>query len=257
MKQRAIVFTSVAIVSVLGVRKVIASDSSPPPVHRSDSQPATGHQTVLSTKAELPKVPTTVELTNLPDQLEQLNDCYLVRCAYPDSDRKTYEFAVGRDIQKRLLQLAEQLRTDEHTNEQDNRGVSALAVGFLANSDGHVQEGALDVLASLPTSPEALTAILKNVIEGYDAELIEQGMAELERYQDEVDLVRIHQTLAQGMITGAPFTAREISAHISPFVTMRSVRFYRDLLGQLSVESVVYANLKAAVSEISGRDTTD
>lgn len=55
-----------------------------------------------------------------------------------------------------------------------------LARESLENSDGHVKEAALDLIATQPTSSENLESVLNNVIVDSDPELIEQSPSRIE-----------------------------------------------------------------------------
>lgn len=194
-----------------------------------------------------------LELQDLVGQLASVNSCYSdKKCNYDDSDPKSYAFAIGQDLQRILFGLALKARVEG----QVDRTLKEAAVQFLESDDGHVQEGALDLISTQPPSEEALEAILKFVISGFDAELIAHAMAELERYQDPRDLKRINQALGDAMVTGAPFTAQEISSHIEPFLNDLSYQFYKDVTEQVPETSIVQANLIASLNKFLKRKSS-
>ena len=177
-------------------------------------------------------------------QLKRLRSCETEQCSYPQTDPRSYDFALGKDIKKTLFRFAEWVRS----RALESRGVSETAREFLAFEDGHVQAAALDLMSTQPPSLENRDAILKSVIEGYDSELIEQAMLELERYTSASDRDVINQALGRALTTGAPFVARAIVNHISPFVDARSFRLFQDVLAHLPPESIYFEKLEASLS---------
>jgi hypothetical protein len=122
-----------------------------------------------------------------------------------------------------------------------------LAITYMKVGDGYVQEEALKILSQQPASADALRAVLNEVIGGYDSRLIAPGLAELRRYQAENDRIRIGSSLADAMVSGAPFVAKEISAGISPFLCDATLATFREAAATIPATSAVRANLEAAI----------
>jgi hypothetical protein len=131
--------------------------------------------------------------------------------------------------------------------------ISVAARRFLASDDRIVQAAALELISTQPPSAENLDAILGNILAGYDAELIEQAMLELERYTAPADGDRIDQALGEAMTMGAPFVAREISAHITPFVNERSYNFFQDVAERLPRQSYYRIHLESSLADFRNR----
>lgn len=177
------------------------------------------------------------------DRIEEIQACYEKDCDYPRTDVKSYGFAVGQDLKKNILALAIQAKAEGLTD----RRLTEAAVRNLENEDGHVQEGALALLATQPPSAEALDAVLEHVIGGYDSELIQQAMRELQRYTSEDERSKITTALSDAMLTGSPFVAKEISRGIGPFISARSWAVYETTAAKLGAGSIVKTNLEQSL----------
>lgn len=178
--------------------------------------------------------------------LEELGSCYdRQNCNFPRTDEKSYDFAVGQAMRGELFGMAEWVEA-HHIRDG---AVSVIANAYLAVEDGHVQEAALALLATQPTSSESLEILLSKVIAGHDAQLIKQALRELERYEDFDDRRKIAVALADAMVTGSPFVAKEISASFNSFLDAGSVRIFEDAAYRLPAKSVVRANVAAALKE--------
>lgn len=178
-------------------------------------------------------------------RLETTQACYESEaCDYPKTDARSYAFAVGQDLKNQL----EQLTASVKLSGEKSPAIAEAARKHLENEDGHVQAAALALLATQETSGDILETILKSVIEGYDAQLIQAALGQLLRYQAEDDRAKITETLANVMATGAPFVSKEISGSIRPFVYARSVPNFEQAVTQLPEGSVVRINLVAALS---------
>ncbi len=186
----------------------------------------------------------TSPLLPLVARLEETQACYEGNCDYPRTDARSYEFAVGQALKTQLLEMVATVQSQRIVDPQ----VAELARLHLDNEDGHVQEAALALLATQPTSAENLEQILKKVIEGYDSELIGQAMRELERYTEAEDRFKIATALGDAMATGSPFVAKEVSTRIAPFVYPSSAPIFREVIARLPDISVVRATLEARLA---------
>jgi hypothetical protein len=181
----------------------------------------------------------------LVEQVSTLQACYGGGCNYPETDARSYNFGVGQDIKTALYQLAATARAGELQGE----GLAAAAREQLKNEDGHVQEAALALLATQPTSEANLAAVLENVIAGYDAQLIQAAMTELRRYTAERDQETIAAALSGAMTSGSPFVAREVSSAITPFLQPRTVPIYEEALAAILEGSLVRRDLARSIEE--------
>lgn len=189
-------------------------------------------------------VSTSTELTKMLDRIDEIAGCYENEdCNYPQTDTRSYYFAVGQDLKQQL----ETVTTWAITHQEKSPELVQLARTQLENEDGHVQKAALALLATQETSTETLEAILAQVLGGYDAQLIQIALRELLRYQNEDDRSKITTALADTLVTGAPFVAQEVSKSIQPFVYPRSVPNFENAANQLPEGSVIRHNVLAAL----------
>ena len=189
--------------------------------------------------------PAGASITKLSEGLDQLQSCYERDCGFPRTDEKSYDFALGQAIQAETVKLTNAVgAVGLH-----DPALTARAVALLANEDGNVQEGALALLATQPTSAEALEAILERVVGGYDAQLIQQALRELMRYRSDDEQTRIAAALAAAMVTGAPFVAKEVSGGIRPFLSGHTLPEYEDAGAQLPTGSLVRTQLEQAIAD--------
>jgi hypothetical protein len=191
--------------------------------------------------APAPSAPKSV--SRFREKLAQTASCLDRDCDYPHNDDHSYQYAVGQALAAQLAQL----RAWAAKNDVHDDSVTVLAITYMKVGDGYVQEEALRILSQQPTSADALQAILNEVIGGYDSRLIAPGLAELHRYQAENDRIKIGSALADSMISGAPFVAKEISARIGPFVCDATLATFREAAAAIPAVSVVRVNLEAAI----------
>lgn len=220
-------------------REERAGTSSPQPVRRlpagesAKAAPATAPATAPSRVREL------------ADHLREINACYQKSCDYPDTYPHDYENGVGQALKKTLRQLRDIVREEKLESEE----LASLAREFLANSDGHVKEAALDLMSTQPPSSANRDSLLNDVIGDHDANLIAHGLLELRRYDGAADQAKIQQALADSMETGAPYVAMAVAEGIAPFLSDSSVPTYRQVAKNLSAGSVVRNNLEASLDE--------
>lgn len=195
------------------------------------------------TKPKMPAAQAEAQARTLVEQVGALQSCYNGGCNYPETDARSYNFGVGQDLKTALVQLAATSRAGDLEGE----AIASLAREQLKNEDGHVQEGALALLATQPTSEANLSAVLDNVISGYDAQLIQAALNELLRYNSERDQERIAGALSGAMTSGSPFVAREVSNGIAPFLQPRTVPIYEEAVPALLEGSLVRRDLARAI----------
>jgi hypothetical protein len=196
-----------------------------------------------STVPESSQPPKLNSLRDFLQRLEQLNTCYNGACDYPRTDPRSYEFAVGQELRRSIFQMAEWVRGEALELSE----ISQAAREFMGSDDGHVQAAALDLLSTQPISNENLQAILQKILQGYDAQLIEHALLELRRYSAPNDRQQIDQALADALLTGAPFVAREVASHIASFISDRNTVFFRQIAVQLPDQSFYRIQLEAAL----------
>ena len=104
----------------------------------------------------------------LLNEIAKLSDCYEKQCFGPSPDPRTEYYKLGQQLKIKLAEYNSYVTKYALKNVQINN----VALQFLAHSDGHVQEVALDLLSTQDPSEQNLDAILENIINGFDAELI-------------------------------------------------------------------------------------
>ena len=180
-------------------------------------------------------------------KLRELKSCYEGDCNYPKTDPKSYDFALGAAIKAELLGLTAEIALASATQPE----FSETAREFLVLDDGHVKEGALELIATQPTSSENLDAILSGIVDDIDPTLIEQALLELSRYKDSSDQIKINESLAKAIKTGAPFVAETISKKLTAILNRDNLSFYQNLLNQTEPNSRIYENLHASLQSWS------
>lgn len=209
--------------------------------------------------ASSPKVEAKVEVAEqshespmgLPDFLKYLEDLRAcgeedAQCEYPETDPRSYDFALAQDIRKTLEELRQWVLSEKF----EGNLIDEVAQEWVGHHDGYVKSAALKLFATQPPNRHNLDAILKSILEdGHDEALIERTMKELQRYTDREDREKINQAFAQALLTGAPFVANEVSERLLPFITERSVQFFQDLVEQLPPGSIYRENLVSSLAK--------
>ncbi|RZA05750.1 MAG: hypothetical protein EOP11_12090 [Proteobacteria bacterium] len=189
------------------------------------------------------------EVDSLFARVNKVHACYSGGCDFPETDPRSYNFAVGLELKSNLYTLA----TTAAANELKSEAIASLAREQLKSEDGHVQEAALALLATQEPSEANLTAVLDNVITGYDAQLIQAAMKQLQRYPSEGDQERIAAALSSAMTTGSPFVAREVSSAIEPFMQPRTVPIYEEAVASITEGSLVRRDLAQSIASYRAR----
>ncbi len=208
----------------------------------------------MATKSqESENPPSTVNLISQPEnsvmglgaELRELSKCYTQDCGLEKTDARTSYFNLGQKIREKLLQIQAVVQVDQVAEPK----ISEMAREFIENSDGHVQEAAMDLMSTQAPSQENLEAILEHVIKGYDAELIHQALLELRRYPSVEDQEIIRQTLAQVLLTGAPFVAKAVAEKSELFISEQNLEFFEKLTRQIDPASLVAISLQSSLRE--------
>ena len=190
-----------------------------------------------------------LETKKYADEIKRLQHCYDGACAYSRAYPRDYDFAVGRDLKKTIYALHATIERNGLRDEE----YSKIGRENLANEDGHVKEAALHLLSSQSPSEENLQSILRDVVLENDAELIEHAMLELGRYKSPADLTLIRGTLAQAMLTGAPFVSEAVSKYIVSFIDTESYGYFSEIATRVSSGSRVKTNLQFSLLEFKRR----
>ncbi len=190
-------------------------------------------------------------LGEMASELQDLNKCYTHDCGNEKADARTEYFNLGQKIRQKLLQIQSVVEVDK----VEEPHISKMAREFIENSDGHVQEAALDLMSTQEPSAENLQAILDHIIKGSDPELIHQALLELRRYPSVVDQETIRQTLAQVLLTGAPFVAQALAEKSELFINSQNIEFFEKLITQFDPQSLISVSLQSSLKEYRRKST--
>lgn len=152
----------------------------------------------------------------------------LKRCYYADNcgfdtradDPRGAHFAAARAIAERLQALPRDGNPAE---------LAGLAREFMAFPDGHVQEAALRLAATLP--PEAATAgaAIAMLADSHDAPLFRQALPVLDQWQ-KLGLNAGLDTLLQDTLrTGGIYAAQVVAENLTPFINAANWSQYQAL----------------------------
>lgn len=170
------------------------------------------------------------------------------QCDFPQTDPKSYEYAVGQS-------LAQQLRVFRQRFPAATVDLNTLAREYVASPDAFVQSEALDILATLPTSPENLKALSEGVETSTDPSLIQKSLVEFKRYLGTPQEAQVHETLAKIIDSGAHFTSQTVAEEIAPFINASSLERYRRTVTNMSAETTAAKNLQTALEEFERHQT--
>lgn len=178
----------------------------------------------------------------LVKELEKLDGCYASEdCAFPQTDPRSYEVALGKRIAQKLSAFRTKYPKDE-------RGLK-LARRFMQSGDGFVQEEALKLLSNYPISQESLSAITTGLTNTPDAPLMKHAIGELKRYIGSAYEPVVHTFLSSTLASGAHFTAETVSEDISPFINQSSYSKYKNASDTIPAGATAKRNLNSALRE--------
>ena len=178
--------------------------------------------------------------------LKEVERCYQTqKCGYPQTDPRSHDLAVARDLARRLDLLREQ--TTQWGLQDDS--LRNVAIYYLNDSDGYVKEAALKILNSQNPSSSSLKAALNLAANTFDAALIKPLVTHFSKYSDPAQVSQIDQVLQESFKSGSVMVRRKISENISVLLNENNFHKYTQILSHLSRESVEYRYLSAALEE--------
>lgn len=210
------------------------------PVQRLQRVPSSQGPAV--TKAGAPKS----EKEELVQKIQSFNDCYASeKCAFPQTDPKSYEHGVGQAIRDAL----EEYRVKYGKDSKNTGEMTKLAQQFMPSTDEFVQEQALEMFTALPPSSENLQAITEALRDTSDPLLVDQAMNEMKRYIGTADEVRVHEYLRELLGRGGVFSSEAAAKRILSFINQNSYAGYEGLAQSLPSNSTTAQNLRTALEE--------
>jgi hypothetical protein len=161
-------------------------------------------------------------------------------CDFPQSDSRSYEFAVNRRLAVELAEAHLALGAG---------AVEELSRELMSTDDGYVQTQAIRVFSALPPSRKNLAAMTSSLSLSHDPLVIEQAMKEFERYLGSPEEAMVQEFLADFIAHGGQFTAEKASSLVLRFLNERSESAFRAALASMIPESTAAVNLRRAIAE--------
>jgi hypothetical protein len=166
-------------------------------------------------------------------------------CDFPQTDPRSYSFAVGRQIAEQLSALGAAYSENPSLESE----VAEAAREFMLVQDGFVQEQAMRLMGQLPISSANVDAMLSGLENSPDPLLVEQAMKEWERYIGTAEEARIQEFLAGFIAHGGQFSSEKASEMILGFLNERSVPTFEEKLASMVPESTPARYLRAALDQ--------
>lgn len=190
--------------------------------------------------------PDAVKAPDLLQALRESKQCLeSEECDFPQTDPRSYSFAVGRQIAEQLSALGAAYSEDPSLESE----VAEAAREFMLVQDGFVQEQAMRLMGQLPISSANVDAMLSGLQNSPDPLLVEQAMKEWERYIGSAEEARIQEFLAGFIAHGGQFSSEKASEMILSFLNERSVPTFEEKLASMVPESTPARYLRAALDQ--------
>lgn len=178
--------------------------------------------------------------------LRTTKECYASeKCDFPQTDPKSYEIAVGQALKGLLTEY----RTKYGADPKNSGDTQALALEYIQSQDEFLQEQALSMFATLPTSSENLQAMTAALVDTTDPLLVDQAMNEMKRYMGTSDESLVHDYLRELLGRGGVFSSEAAAKKILSFINSQSYTGYEGLARSLPSNSSVGQNLRTALDE--------
>jgi len=179
-------------------------------------------------------------------EISKVVDCYQSsECNYPQTDSRSYEFAVSRDLAEKLKTFHEQFRQDPAAQEN----LTKLARQAFKIEDGFVQSVALDIFKDLPIDKQNLDALGEGLKTTPDPLIAEKSLSELQRYMNTTEEGQMQEIVQNVLGQGAHFASQKVGENILNFINERSFTSYQQLQKQLPTQSRVSRDLAGALRE--------
>ncbi|WMS86637.1 hypothetical protein [Pleionea litopenaei] len=214
--------------------------------------PLTDENMTLSSKKDIKKASNNKASSSvstkqaLQEKVVRLNDCYLSgACNYPNSDPRSYDYALGND----MVKLMDELEMYFLNGELDSDELRLFAHQFLNIDNGHVQAKAIQLLNQLSVDSETLLLVTSTLSNHYDAALLEKSLPLLQAYHQQGFALDVDTLLQQQVQTGGHFIRQMLSGNILPFINNSNVQSYRNISTQMNASSVEFFQLTEALDE--------
>jgi hypothetical protein len=188
----------------------------------------------------------TAPKAGLLQALRETKTCFdRENCDFPQTDPRSYSFAVGRRLAEQLSELGAAYSADPSMEAE----VAEAAREFMLVQDGFVQEQAMLLMGQLPPNPANVDAMITGLQNSSDPLLVEQAMKEWERYIGTAEESRIQEFLADFIAHGGQFSSEKASEMILSFLNERSLPTFEEKLTSMIPESTPARYLRAALDQ--------
>lgn len=185
------------------------------------------------------------EVESLVTQLEELEQCAkgVVDCALPQADPRSAEL----ELALRLARTIDELTQLSQAGVGDPQAYDPIAQRYVQHSDGHVQEAALELMATLPPHPQQVTALLAGLQNTHDAGIYRMALLEFERHPEPTIRRRIDAFLMETLRTGGHFASQEVASRLLPLLDENNIDAYRELAAELPQDTRKGQDLRLAI----------
>ncbi len=168
-------------------------------------------------------------------------------CHYPDSDPRSYGYALGNDMIS-VLNDAEMAFSNGEINADLLRDLSHR---FFIFDNGHVRAKAIKILEKLPVDGTTFELLQHTFANHYDSVLLEKSMHLLETYYEQGYSQPLDALFLQQLQTGAHFVRHTLSEKILPFINSNNLADYQQILSQMPKDSLEFRQLEVALEEFN------
>lgn len=194
--------------------------------------------------------PSTKPPSSLSKILSLKNCLETERCNFPSKDSREYSLSVQKEIGKEVA--ASYTDWASHWSEFSNQNQSEI-LSLIEIENGFVKKEILSFLMELPVpqAREHVDLVLDHVVDYHDSNLINQGMAFLEKVKTESNEQLISERLSKAVSQGSPHVAQKISKNIFSFLTKETAELYKDVEKRLPASSPERTFLNSALLEFN------
>lgn len=241
--KRLFALAGLALIAAVGG---IFLSESPAPSPREPEPQEAARTPASSPSPSAPPVKAAPPKAGMLQALRETKDCLeSENCNFPQTDPRSYSFAVGRRIAEQLSEFGAAYADDPAL---ENEAAEA-AREFMLMPDGFVQEQAMLLMGQLPPSSANVDAMISGLENSPDPLLVEQAMKEWERYLGTSDEARIQEFLANFIAHGGQFSSEKASELILGFLNERSLPTFEEKLASMIPESTPARYLRAALDQ--------
>mgnify|MGYP001548217801 CR=1 FL=1 len=193
------------------------------------------------------KVGEKVSYAGLFGRLEKLKSCSkgLTDCDLPQTDPRSAELELGQRIAKTI----DVMTLLSQSSSEDNEQYHQIAQEYVKHHDGHVQESALELMATLNPNPDNVKALIEGLNNTHDAKIYNMSLIEFSRHTDPQLKSEIDTLLVNTLTTGGHFASQEVAKNILPLLNDDNIEKYRQVLEQIQPTSDKAKSLKANIEE--------